>query len=97
MSDFRNPDGLAIGNFSFVEFDTQEELDEYFLHPNYGRVEGREGICFAFSLIEQGNKYELEIQMNDEGRDWNQAIPRQTRKSYDSSRYMPETEEYLLY
>ena len=53
MNNLRNAGGLAIGNFSFVEFDTQEELDEYILHPNYGREEGREGICFAFSLIEE--------------------------------------------
>ena len=53
MSSFKNPDGLAIGNFTFKAFDTQEELDEYFLHEEYGVVEGREGICFAFSVIEE--------------------------------------------
>lgn len=35
--------------------------------------------------------------MNDEGRRWNKAIPRQTRKSYDSSAYLPNTGDYLLY
>ena len=98
MSSFRNPEGLAIGNFTFQEFDSQEELDEYFMHPEYGRAEGREGICFAFSVIQEAdNKFEVEIQMNDEGRGWNRAIPRQTRNSYDSSAYMPNTGDYLLY
>ena len=62
MSSFKNPDGLAIGNFTFKAFDTQEELDEYFLHEEYGVAEGREGICFAFSVIEEAqNKFEVEI------------------------------------
>ena len=35
--------------------------------------------------------------MNDENRPWNKGMPRQTYASYDSSAYMPNTGDYLLY
>ena len=59
-----------------MPFDTQEEMDVYLEHEDYGQKEDKPGICFGFSIIEHAeNKYELELQFNDEYPKWNRAMP----------------------
>ena len=49
-SDFAGADLAKIGNFTFKEFATQDELDIYLEHEDYGQTDDHEGVCFAFSM-----------------------------------------------
>ena len=56
----------AIGNFTFKEFATKEELDDYIGHEKIGYDPDYEAVCFGFTIHENEdqNKYELELFFN---------------------------------
>lgn len=55
-----------FGKFYLQAFSSQEELDEYLVHEQYGWEDDRPGICFGFQVHEHAdNDYEVELMFND--------------------------------
>ena len=76
-----------LGAFEFRAFESQEELDAFIEHEDYGRAEDRPGVCFGFSVTENEakSKYELELQFNDFWIDDYNSIPLQRNEATDST------------
>ena len=87
----------SVGNFTFKEFASKDELDDYIYSDKVGRDPNHEGVCFGFTIHEneQRNKYELELFFNDMWPMWLNSIPNQKRPVWNSYEYTPEIEEYF--
>jgi hypothetical protein len=60
-----NSDLKDFGKFYIQRFESNEELDKYISHPDYGWG-GMPGICFGFKVMENSqNDYEVELTFND--------------------------------
>jgi hypothetical protein len=83
--------------FSWMEFDTVKELDEYMMHKKLGE-KSHPGICFAFKVHEYAkNDYELELFFNDGlVRDY-RSIPEQGLNAAETYQMMPWVHEYARY
>jgi hypothetical protein len=68
-----------LGKYIFSAFENQEALDDYIQREEYGWGEKTPAICFAFKVSEntQKNKYELELQFNDQFLPFYAGIPNQ--------------------
>ena len=89
----------GLGNFTFKEFASKSELDDYISHEKVGIDPDFDAVCFGFSLHENEdkNKYELELFFNDAWPRWLKAIPNQKKPYWASYQYTPLTDEYLQY
>jgi hypothetical protein len=85
-----------LGNFSFVAFDNQTQLDEYISHREYGWNAERPGICFGFQIRENEakNKYELDLHFNDQFLPFYQGIPDQKMPSSTPTAIWPDANGY---
>ena len=89
----------SVGNFTFKEFATKDELDEYIASDKIGTDPNFEGVCFAFAIHEneQKNKYELELFFNDMWPSWLRSIPNHKRPVWNSYEYTPQIENYFMW
>jgi len=96
-----NLDLEKIGNFTFRAFSSQEELDAYIGSEDYGFDDTNSpAVCFAFTLHESGddkNKYELELQFNDQVERRYRSLPTQRKPSAPQAQRSPMIEEYSFY
>lgn len=71
-----------FGNFTFVEFDSKENLEAYLSADDYPSP-NKPGMCFGFQITENDkkNKYELEVFANDK---WPQERRLQPDATYDN-------------
>ena len=67
----------GLGNFTFKEFASKSDLDDYISSDQIGINPDFDAVCFAFALHENDdkNKYELELFFNDAWPRWLKAIP----------------------
>ena len=89
----------SLGNFTFKEFASKGDLDDYISDERIGTDPDFDGVCFGFSVLENdaGNKYELELFFNDAWPGWLKSIPNQKRPVWNSYEYTPDTDDYLQY
>ena len=90
---------INAGNFSIKRFESNEELDEYIAHPDFGRTADRQAVCYGFKINEDenGQKYELELMFNDMWVRDLRAVPMQRKPAYDPADYLPEIDDYMKY
>ena len=88
-----------VGNFTFKQFESKDELDAYIASDKIGRDPDFEAVCFGFSINENEdqNKYDLDLYFNDMWPGWLNAIPSQKRPIWTSYEYTPMIEDYLAY
>ena len=85
-----------------MSFSTQEELDQYIAHPDYGfDAENHPAVCFAFRLKEfdsvKRNNYELELFFNDANVLDYRSIPPQDDPAISDFTMVPQLRAYAYY
>lgn len=88
-SNYLEKDGASeFGNFKMQAFNTKEEMESYYAHPDHGYV--LPGLCMGFQILEKGDDdFELEIMVNDYMPTEMAALPIQAREAAESSQAVP--------
>ena len=63
---FTSNNSISVGDFYFQSFESQEIIEDYIKHPDYGLVEDRPGICFAFDIHQKAEqKFDVTFMQQD--------------------------------
>lgn len=55
-ANFTSTVNISISDFHLAPFESQEAIEAYIAHPDYGNVASRPGICWAFDIDQKGDR-----------------------------------------